>query len=122
MPGFSLQQRLDAEGPLSPAELIQVGRQIASALTAAHAAGRHPTADPAGADDEWLRAVRVKVTSRGSKGAIKLEDKDSGELFAVCPLPNGISRRLVSSLAFLPFRAPHALHHPRVLRGTRGHI
>lgn len=39
MPGPSLQQRLDAEGPLSPAELILVGRQIASALTAAHAAG-----------------------------------------------------------------------------------
>ena len=28
------------------------------------------------------------MTSRGSKGAIKLEDKDSGELFAECPLPN----------------------------------
>ena len=38
--------------------------------------------------EKWLRAVRVKVTSRGSKGAIKLEDKDSGELFAECPLPN----------------------------------
>ena len=34
--------------------------------------------------EKWLRAVRVKVTSRGSKGAIKLEDKDSGELFAEC--------------------------------------
>lgn len=38
--------------------------------------------------EKWLRAVRVKVTSRGSKGVIKLEDKDSGELFAECPLPN----------------------------------
>ena len=38
--------------------------------------------------EKWLRAVRVKVTTRGSKGAIKLEDKDSGELFAECPLPN----------------------------------
>ena len=38
--------------------------------------------------DKWLRAVKVKVTSRGQKGTIKLEDKDSGELFAECPLPN----------------------------------
>lgn len=37
--------------------------------------------------EKWLRAVRVKVTSKGDRGAIKLEDQASGELFAACPLP-----------------------------------
>ena len=37
--------------------------------------------------EKWLRAVRVRVTSKGDRGAIKLEDQASGELFAACPLP-----------------------------------
>ena len=37
--------------------------------------------------EKWLRAVRVKVTAKGDRGHIKLEDAETGELFAACPLP-----------------------------------
>ena len=71
--------------PLNPRELLpdpQYVYQIPPSAT--HAGHRADSWNV----EKWLRAVRVKVTSRGSKGAIKLEDKDSGELFAECPLPN----------------------------------
>ena len=37
--------------------------------------------------EKWLKAVRVKVTAKGDRGHIKLEDAETGELFAACPLP-----------------------------------
>ena len=37
--------------------------------------------------EKWLKAVRVKVTAKGERGHIKLEDAETGELFAACPLP-----------------------------------
>jgi serine/threonine protein kinase len=37
IPGETLQQRLDRVGPVEPAEVVRVGRQIAEALAAAHA-------------------------------------------------------------------------------------
>ena len=37
--------------------------------------------------EKWLKAVRVKVTAKGERGHIKLEDVETGELFAACPLP-----------------------------------
>ncbi|QDY76517.1 serine/threonine-protein kinase [Streptomyces qinzhouensis] len=40
VPGVSLQERL-ADGPLTPAETARIGRQLLSALRAAHAAGIH---------------------------------------------------------------------------------
>src|SRR5262249_24076463 len=37
IPGQSLQQRLDGNGPLDPAEILRIGEQIARGLAAAHA-------------------------------------------------------------------------------------
>jgi len=37
--------------------------------------------------EKWLKAVRVKVTAKGDRGHIRLEDGETGELFAACPLP-----------------------------------
>src|SRR5262249_61628366 len=39
VPGRSLQDRLDAEGPLPPAEAAALGAQVAQGLAAAHARG-----------------------------------------------------------------------------------
>ncbi len=39
IPGETLQQRLDRTGPLDPAEVAAVGRQVAEGLAAAHSAG-----------------------------------------------------------------------------------
>src|SRR5882757_2162442 len=36
IPGETLQQRLDRVGPVEPAEVVRIGRQIAEGLTAAH--------------------------------------------------------------------------------------
>ncbi|MBQ0985951.1 protein kinase [Streptomyces sp. F63] len=41
LPGGTLQDRLDAAGPLPPAEAARIGRELLSALSAAHAAGIH---------------------------------------------------------------------------------
>jgi serine/threonine protein kinase len=39
VPGRSLQQRLDRDGPLSLREVLRIGYQVASGLAAAHAQG-----------------------------------------------------------------------------------
>lgn len=38
VPGQTLQQRMEQNGPLEPTEILQIGRQVASGLAAAHAA------------------------------------------------------------------------------------
>jgi len=39
IPGETLQQRLDRNGPLDAAEVVAIGQQVAEGLAAAHAAG-----------------------------------------------------------------------------------
>ncbi|GBF99014.1 hypothetical protein Rsub_11818 [Raphidocelis subcapitata] len=38
--------------------------------------------------NKWLREVKVRVVMRGDDCFVRLEDGDSGELFAECPLPS----------------------------------
>lgn len=41
--------------------------------------------------DRWIQEVRVKVVSQGDACKVVLVDKESDELFAVAPIPPGIS-------------------------------
>lgn len=64
--GETLQQKLDGQGPLDPAEVLQLGRQIASGLAAAHAQGLiHRDIKPGNILLERGAAARVKITDFG---------------------------------------------------------
>ena len=66
VPGETLQQRLDRTGPLDVAEVIQIGRQIAEGLAAAHATGLiHRDIKPANILIESGPGGRVKITDFG---------------------------------------------------------
>lgn len=41
--------------------------------------------------ERWIREVRLKVVSQGEACRVVLVDKESDELFAVAPIPSGIS-------------------------------
>ena len=63
VPGETLQQRLDRRGPLEPAEIVAIGRQIAEGLAAAHATNLiHRDIKPA---NILLENGRVKITDFG---------------------------------------------------------
>src|SRR5262245_11703697 len=65
VPGESLQDRLDREGPLEPTEVVRIGMQAASALAAAHAQGLiHRDIKPANLLLENGLA-RIKITDFG---------------------------------------------------------
>ncbi len=65
IPGETLQQRLDRVGPVGPAEVVRVGRQIAEGLAAAHATDLiHRDIKPANVLLEG-GAQRVKITDFG---------------------------------------------------------
>lgn len=38
--------------------------------------------------DKWLREVKVRVVTRQDDCFVRMEDQETGELFAECPLPN----------------------------------
>jgi serine/threonine protein kinase/formylglycine-generating enzyme required for sulfatase activity len=64
--GETLQQRLDRKGPLSTAEIVSLGRQIAEGLAAAHATGLiHRDIKPGNILIEGGSSERVKITDFG---------------------------------------------------------
>jgi formylglycine-generating enzyme required for sulfatase activity/serine/threonine protein kinase len=65
IPGETLQQRLDRIGPIEPAEVVRIGRQIAEGLAAAHATDLiHRDIKPGNVLLE-AGAQRVKITDFG---------------------------------------------------------
>jgi formylglycine-generating enzyme required for sulfatase activity len=65
VPGETLQQRLDATGPIDAADVVRVGRQVAEGLAAAHATGLiHRDVKPANLLLE-RGGLRVKITDFG---------------------------------------------------------
>jgi hypothetical protein len=71
IPGETLQQRIDRTGPLEPAEVIRIGRQIAEGLAAAHETGLvHRDIKPANVLLEGGASSRVKITDFGLARAV----------------------------------------------------
>lgn len=65
IPGETLQRRLDRTGPVDPAEVVRVGRQVAEGLAAAHATGLiHRDIKPGNVLLEGGH-LRVKITDFG---------------------------------------------------------
>ena len=66
IPGETLQQRLDRTGPLDVAEILRIGRQIASGLAAAHDMGLiHRDIKPSNILIDTGPQQRVKITDFG---------------------------------------------------------
>lgn len=66
VPGQTLQQRLDRTGPLDVPEVLEIGRQIAEGLAAAHATGLiHRDIKPSNVMLEHGPLERVKLTDFG---------------------------------------------------------
>jgi uncharacterized protein (TIGR03067 family) len=66
IPGETLQQRLDRNGPLDVPEVLRIGRQVAEGLAAAHAQGLiHRDIKPANVMIEGGAGRRVKLTDFG---------------------------------------------------------
>lgn len=64
--GHTLQQKLDATGPLDPPEILHLGRQLASGLAAAHAQGLiHRDIKPGNILIEAGAERKVKITDFG---------------------------------------------------------
>jgi serine/threonine protein kinase len=87
IPGQSLQQRLDQHGPLEVAEVLRIGRQIASGLAAAHAQGLiHRDIKPANILLESGIEERAKITDFGLARAADDASLTQSGLIAGTPL------------------------------------
>jgi hypothetical protein len=82
------ERRMPRRGALLTSSPLTFPTQYVYAIppTATHAGHRADSWNV----EKWLKAVRVKVTVKGDRGHIKLDDAETGELFAECPLPRDV--------------------------------
>ena len=86
IPGETLQQRLDRVGPVEPAEVVRIGRQIAEGLAAAHAMDLiHRDIKPGNVLLEG-GAQRVKITDFGLARAADDASLSQSGLIAGTPM------------------------------------
>jgi serine/threonine protein kinase len=96
VPGMDLARRVEASGPLTPEQVARLGREVASALTAAHSEG------------VLHRDVKPQNILIDHEGAAKLADFGSAKLDGQASMTQ--TGGVVGTLAFLP---------PEVLDGGR---
>jgi len=81
--GESLQDRLDREGPLPPAEVVSIATQVAAGLQAAHALGLlHRDVKPGNVLADGRLHTRIKLTDFGLVKNLDPEGRDSLSLSA----------------------------------------
>jgi serine/threonine protein kinase len=99
--GETLQQRLDRTGRLEPAEVVQIGRQIAEGLAAAHAMGLiHRDIKPANILIEAGPDQRVKITDFGLARAA--DDASLTQSGVICGTPMYMAPEQAQSEALDP--------------------
>lgn len=87
VPGQTLQQRLDEYGPLEISETLEIGKQIALGLAAAHAQGLiHRDIKPANVLLETSPQYRVKITDFGLARAVDDASLTQSGLIAGTPM------------------------------------
>lgn len=87
IPGQTLQQRMDAQGPLEPTEILRIGRQVAAGLAAAHAANLiHRDIKPANILLTGGPNERAKISDFGLARAVDDATLTSSGLIAGTPM------------------------------------
>ena len=87
VPGMTLQQRLDQDGPLELSEILRIGQQVASGLAAAHAANLiHRDIKPSNILLEGGIENRAKISDFGLARAVDDASLTSSGLIAGTPM------------------------------------
>ncbi len=87
VPGMTLQQRLDQDGPLELSEILRIGQQVASGLAAAHAANLiHRDIKPSNILLEGDIENRAKISDFGLARAVDDASLTSSGLIAGTPM------------------------------------
>ncbi len=87
IPGQTLQQWLDEHGPLEPAEILRIGRQVAAGLAAAHAANLiHRDIKPSNILMTGGAHERAKISDFGLARAVDDATMTSSGLIAGTPM------------------------------------